>query len=58
VCAAGNHGYRTMPRRQTTGARGGGVTPPVASTPEGFNPQGGEQVLEQEQYSSWVMLLG
>jgi hypothetical protein len=31
------------------GARGGGVTPPVASTPEGSNPQGGEQVLEQEQ---------
>jgi hypothetical protein len=31
------------------GARGGGVTPPVASTPEGSNPQGGEQVLGQEQ---------
>jgi hypothetical protein len=31
------------------GARGGGVTPPAASTPEGSNPQGGEQVLEQEQ---------
>ena len=30
------------------GARGGGVTPPVASTPEGSRPQGGEQVLEQE----------
>jgi hypothetical protein len=28
------------------GARGGGVTPPVASMPEGSNPQGGEQVLE------------
>jgi hypothetical protein len=25
------------------------VTPPVASTPEGSNPQGGEQVLGQEQ---------
>jgi hypothetical protein len=24
------------------------VTPPVASTPEGSNPQGGEQVLRQE----------
>jgi hypothetical protein len=34
-------------RRQ--GARGGGVTPLVASTPEGSNPQGGEQVLGQEQ---------
>jgi hypothetical protein len=31
------------------GARGGGVTPPVASTPEGSNPQGGEKVLGQEQ---------
>jgi hypothetical protein len=31
------------------GARGGGETPPVASTPEGSNPQGGEQVLGQEQ---------
>jgi hypothetical protein len=31
------------------GARGGGVTPPVASTPEGSNPQGDEQVLGQEQ---------
>jgi hypothetical protein len=38
----GRHGGR---RR---GARGGGVTPPVASTPEGSNPQGGEQVLGQE----------
>jgi hypothetical protein len=27
------------------GARGGGVMPPVASMPEGSNPQGGEQVL-------------
>jgi hypothetical protein len=25
------------------------VTPPAASTPEGSNPQGGEQVLGQEQ---------
>jgi hypothetical protein len=31
------------------GARGGRVTPPAASTPEGSNPQGGEQVLEKEQ---------
>jgi hypothetical protein len=31
------------------GNRGGGVTPPVASTPEGSNPQGGEKVLRQEQ---------
>jgi hypothetical protein len=30
------------------GARGGGMTPPAASTPEGSNPQGGEQVLGQE----------
>jgi hypothetical protein len=30
-------------------ARGGGATPPVASTPEEFNPQGGEQVLGHEQ---------
>ena len=39
-------GHRGGRRR---GARGGGVTPPVASTPEGSNPQGGEKVLEQEQ---------
>jgi hypothetical protein len=39
----GRHGGR---RR---GARGGGVMPPVASMPEGSNPQGGEQVLGQEQ---------
>jgi hypothetical protein len=31
------------------GARGGGETPPAASTPEGFKPQGGEQVLGHEQ---------
>jgi hypothetical protein len=31
------------------GARGGGAMPPVASTPEGSNPQGDEQVLGQEQ---------
>jgi hypothetical protein len=30
------------------GARGGGVMPPVASMPEGFNPQGEEQVIGQE----------
>jgi hypothetical protein len=30
------------------GTRGGGVMPPVASTPEGSNPQGDEQVLRQE----------
>jgi hypothetical protein len=35
-------GHRRGRRR---GARGGGVTPPAASTPEGSNPQGGEQVL-------------
>jgi hypothetical protein len=29
-------------------ARGGGVMPLVASTPEGSNPQGGKQVLGQE----------
>jgi hypothetical protein len=29
------------------GARGGGVTPPVASTPEGSNPQGDEQVPDR-----------
>jgi hypothetical protein len=31
------------------GARGGGTTPPATATPEGSNPQGGEQVLRQEQ---------
>jgi hypothetical protein len=31
------------------GARGGGTMPPVASMPEGSNPQGDEQVLGQEQ---------
>jgi hypothetical protein len=31
------------------GARGGGATPPVASTLEGSNPQGDEHVLRQEQ---------
>jgi hypothetical protein len=30
------------------GARGGGVMPPVASMPEGSNPQGDEQVVGQE----------
>jgi hypothetical protein len=39
----GRHGGR---RR---GARGGGTIPPVASTPEGSNPQGDEQVFGQEQ---------
>jgi hypothetical protein len=38
-------GHRKGRRR---GARGGGVMPPVASTLEGSNPQGGEQVLGQE----------
>jgi hypothetical protein len=33
------------------GARGGGETPPATSTPEGSNPQGGEQVLGQEHIS-------
>ena len=36
-------------RRQ--GARGGGEMPPAASTPEGSNPQGGDQVLGQEHIS-------
>ena len=36
-------------RGRRWGAREGGMTPPVASTPEGSNPQGGEQVLGQEQ---------
>jgi hypothetical protein len=30
------------------GARGGGVMPPVASMPEGSNPQGDEQVVGKE----------
>ena len=30
------------------GARGGGVTPPVAFTPEGSNPQGDEQTIGKE----------
>ena len=33
------------------GARGGGEMPPATSTPEGSNPQGGEQVLGQEHIS-------
>jgi hypothetical protein len=36
-------------RGRRRGARGGDVMPPVASTPEGSNNQGGEQVLGQEQ---------
>jgi hypothetical protein len=36
-------------RGRRRGARGGGVMPPVASTPEGSNPQGDEQVVGQEQ---------
>ena len=35
-------------RGRQQGARGGGATPPATSTPEGSNPQGGEQVLGQE----------
>jgi hypothetical protein len=35
-------------RGRKWGARGGGATPPVASMPEGSNPQGDEQVLGQE----------
>jgi hypothetical protein len=31
-------------RGRQRGARGGGMMPPVASTPEGSNPQGDEQV--------------
>jgi hypothetical protein len=31
------------------GAMGGGVKPPITSTPEGSNPPGGEKVLGQEQ---------
>jgi hypothetical protein len=38
-------GHRGGRRR---GARGGGETPPTTSTPEGSNPQGGEQVLRKE----------
>jgi hypothetical protein len=38
-------GHRGGRRR---GARGGGEMPRAASTPEGSNPQGGEQVLGQE----------
>jgi hypothetical protein len=37
---------RECHRSRQWGARGGGVTPPVASTPEGSNPKGDEQVLE------------
>ena len=39
-------GHRKGRRR---GARGGGMTPPATFVPEGSNPQGGEQVLRQEQ---------
>jgi hypothetical protein len=35
-------------RGRRRGAMRGGETPPAASTPEGSNPQGGEQVLGQE----------
>jgi hypothetical protein len=35
-------------RGRRRGASRGGETPPTASTPEGSNPQGGEQVLGQE----------
>jgi hypothetical protein len=35
-------------RGRRRGARGGGTTPPVASMPEGSNPQGEEQVIGQE----------
>jgi hypothetical protein len=38
--------------RGRRGARGGDVMPPVASTPEGSNNQGGEQVLGQEQIAA------
>jgi hypothetical protein len=40
--------FRGCHRGRRWGARGGGVTPPVASTPEGSNPKGDEQVLGQE----------
>jgi hypothetical protein len=43
IMVRGCHGGRGR------GARGGVETPPVASMPEGSNPQGGEQVLRQEQ---------
>jgi hypothetical protein len=43
IMVRGLHGGRGR------GARGGGETPPIAFTPEGSNPQGDEQVLEQEQ---------
>jgi hypothetical protein len=43
IIVRGHHGGR---RR---GARAGGMTPPVASTPEGSNIKGDEQVVEQEQ---------
>jgi hypothetical protein len=36
-------------RGRRWGARGGGVMPPVASMPEGSNPQGDEQVVGKEQ---------
>jgi hypothetical protein len=42
IIVRGRHGGRQQ------GARGGGMTPPVASMPEVSNPQGGEQVLGQE----------
>jgi hypothetical protein len=37
---------RGFHRGRWQGARGGGVTSPVASTPEGSNPQGDEHVVE------------
>ena len=40
---------RERRRGRRWGASGGGETPPAASSPEGSNPQGGEQVFGQEQ---------
>jgi hypothetical protein len=45
-------------RGRRRGARGGGEMPPTTSTPEGPNPQGGEQVLEQERIAVGDVLGG
>jgi hypothetical protein len=43
IMVRGCHGGRR------SGPRGGGMTPPVASSPEGSNPEGDEQVIGQDQ---------
>jgi len=39
---------KRLHRRRGCGSRGGGVTPPVTSMPEGSNPKGEKKVIGQE----------